>query len=48
MKVILASKSPRRVEILSKLVEKFEVLESNFDEDTISFSGDVEKYVQNL
>ena len=35
MKVILASKSPRRVEILEKIVKEFEVVQSNFDENTI-------------
>ncbi|WP_300262741.1 Maf-like protein [Clostridium sp.] len=48
MKVILASKSPRRVEILEKIVKEFEVVESNFDEKTIEFQGDIEKYVKDL
>ena len=48
MKVILASKSPRRVEILEKLVKEFNVIESKFDENTIDFNGDVEKYVKDL
>lgn len=48
MKVILASKSPRRFEILEKLVKEFQVVESNFDEDTISYDGEVEKYVKDL
>ena len=48
MKVILASKSPRRVEILEKIVIEFEVVQSNFDENTIDFKGDVEKYVKDL
>lgn len=48
MKIILASKSPRRVEILEKLVKEFSVVESKFDENTIDFNGDVEKYVKDL
>ncbi|EGT4136993.1 Maf-like protein [Clostridium perfringens] len=48
MKVILASKSPRRVEILEKIVKEFEVVQSNFDENTINFKGDIEKYVKDL
>ena len=48
MKVILASKSPRRVEIIEKIVKEFEVVQSNFDENTIDFKGDVEKYVKDL
>ena len=48
MKVFLASKSPRRVEILEKIVKEFEVVQSNFDENTIDFKGDIEKYVKDL
>lgn len=48
MEVILASKSPRRVEILKKIVENFSVIQSNFDESTIIFKGDIEKYVKDL
>lgn len=48
MKVILASKSPRRLEILSKLVKDFTVVESNFDESTIDFDRDIKNYVKNL
>lgn len=48
MKVILASKSPRRVEILEKIVKEFEVVQSNFDENTIDFKGNIEKYVKDL
>lgn len=48
MKVILASKSPRRFEILEKIVKEFEVVQSNFDENTIDFKGDIEKYVKDL
>lgn len=48
MKVILASKSPRRIEILEKIVKEFEVVQSNFDENTIDFKGDIEKYVKDL
>ena len=48
MKVILASKSPRRVEILEKIVKEFEVVQSDFDENTIDFKGDIEKYVKDL
>ena len=48
MKVILASKSPRRVEVLEKIVKEFEVVQSNFDENTIDFKGDIEEYVKDL
>ena len=36
MKIILASKSPRRKELLSYLTKDFEIIESNFDEDSIN------------
>lgn len=35
MKIILASGSPRRKELLGKLIAKFDIITSNFDEDTI-------------
>lgn len=35
MKIILASGSPRRKELLSNLVEKFDIITSDFDEDII-------------
>ena len=35
MKIILGSSSPRRKELLSKIVDEFEVIPSNFNEDTI-------------
>ena len=48
MHYILASASPRRQELLTKIVEDFEVVVSDFDEDSISFNGDVEDYVKTL
>ena len=35
MKIILGSSSPRRKELLSKIVKEFEIIPSNFDESTI-------------
>ena len=35
MKIILASKSPRRKELLQTIVKDFEIKESSFDEDSI-------------
>jgi len=35
MKIILASGSPRRKELLGRLVKKFDIVTSDFDEDTI-------------
>lgn len=48
MTIILASKSPRRKELLEKIVKKFTVLGSDFDEDSILYSGDVANYVTTL
>lgn len=48
MKVILASKSPRRYELLNRLVKDFKVVDSNFDEDSIVYNGDPEEYVKTL
>lgn len=48
-KIVLASKSPRRREILENLGVDFEVIESNADESTVSSDGiSVELYVQEL
>lgn len=33
MKIILASKSPRRKELLSNMVDNFDIIESNYQED---------------
>lgn len=48
MRLILASSSPRRKELLKKITDDFIVIESDFDEKTIEFQGDVSKYVMEL
>lgn len=48
MRLILASSSPRRKELLKKITDDFIVIESDFDEKTIEFHGDVSKYVMEL
>ena len=48
MNIILASKSPRRFELLNRLIEKFVVIESNFDENSVKYNGDPEEYVKQL
>lgn len=48
MHYILASASPRRQELLTKIIEDFEVVVSDFDEDSVEFKGDVEDYVKTL
>ncbi|MCL5970723.1 MAG: Maf family protein [Patescibacteria group bacterium] len=46
-KIILASKSPRRKELLERIGLKFEIKVSNFDEDSIPFSDPTE-YVEKI
>lgn len=48
MGIVLASSSPRRLELLKRITENFIVIPSNFDEDTIKFQGDFGKYVVEL
>lgn len=48
MTIILASKSPRRKELLEKITKDFIVVGSNFDEDTIPYQGDAAEYVKTL
>lgn len=48
MKLILGSQSPRRREILSYFSFPFQQATSEFDEDSVPFSGDPLEYVQIL
>lgn len=48
LKYVLASGSLRRQELLHRIVDDFEILVSNFDEDSVVFNGNVEEYVINL
>ena len=48
MKYVLASGSLRRQELLHRIVDDFEILVSDFDEDSVAFNGNVEEYVINL
>ena len=48
MSIILASQSPRRKELLSKIVNEFEIVVSDFDESSVEFNGDIELYVKEL
>lgn len=48
MNIILASKSPRRQELLSKVVKEFQIIESKFDENSIEYDGNPETYVKEL
>lgn len=48
MKIVLASASERRQELLSRLVENFEIIVSEFDENEVVFEGNVKEYVENV
>ena len=48
MKVVLASGSPRRQELLKRIVKDFQIVVSSFDEGAIPYDGDIEKYVCKL
>jgi len=48
MKIILASASSRRQELLNRLTESFEIIISDFDEESIKFNGQCDSYVMSL
>ncbi|MEG1255161.1 Maf-like protein [Clostridium sp.] len=48
MKIILASASPRRQELLKRITNDFEIKVSDFDENSVKFKGDIENYVCTL
>ena len=48
MKIILASSSPRRAELIKIISDKVTICPSNFDESSIKYDGDVVKYIRRL
>lgn len=48
MNIILASKSPRRQELLKRIVNDFRVVVSDFDEESVVFNGEPRDYVEKL
>lgn len=48
MEIILASGSPRRQELLKRIINDFKIEVSNFKEESIEFHGDIEGYVCKL
>ena len=48
MNYILASSSQRRQELLHRIIDNFDIVVSDFDEDSVSFDGNVEEYVIRL
>ena len=48
MKIVLASASDRRQELLNRLIEKFDIIVSDFDESKVLFEGCIDRYVKNV
>lgn len=48
MKIILASASERRMDLLKRLIDDFSVVVSDFDEESVKFDGDFGIYVIEL
>lgn len=48
MKYILASASERRKQLLEILIPKFEVIVSEFDEESVMFSGSLSNFVMDI
>lgn len=48
MKIILASASERRIELLSRIVDDFSVIVSEFNEDAIEFKNSISGYIEEI
>ena len=48
MKVVLASASERRQELLKRIVDDFDIIVSNFNEDEVKLKSSVSDYVKEL
>lgn len=48
MKVILASASQRRQELLTRLCSEFDIIVSDFDEEKVIFKNSIDEYVKNI
>lgn len=48
MKLVLASASERRQELLRRITSNFDIIVSNFDEEKVGFQGSCGEYVMNL
>lgn len=48
MKIVLASASERRQELLSRLIKSFDIIVSDFDESTVLFDGCIDRYVEEV
>ena len=48
MRIVLASASERRIELLNRLIKDFDIVVSNFDESKVLFKGSIDRYVKNV
>ena len=48
MKIVLASASERRVELLNRLIKEFDIIVSDFDESKVLFEGSIDRYVKDI
>jgi septum formation protein len=48
LKIVLASASERRQELLGRLVEDFTTIVSSFDEDSVRIKGSISDYVEEI
>jgi septum formation protein len=48
MRIVLASASERRQELLSRLIKKFDIIIGDFDESKVLFEGDISRYVKDV
>ena len=48
MKIVLASASERRQELLCRLIKDFDIIVSDFDESKVPFEGSIDKYVKDV
>lgn len=48
MKIILASASERRQELLKRLIDDFDIIVSDFDEKEVVFNGSIDDYVKEI
>lgn len=48
MKIVLASASERRQELLGRLVNDFDIIVSDFDESQVIFDGNIDRYVKDI
>lgn len=48
MKIILASASERKQELLKRLISDFDVIVSDFDENKVDFMGSIDEYVKEI